>query len=79
MKIKYRSHKYDINRPGPDRDTNILNMKSVSVRWTLDVLSNTQATFKAQFIKMLRNIEDELKKDLYWCSHANFGQVLLTS
>ena len=31
MKMKSRSHKYDINRPSPDMRTNIANIKSVSV------------------------------------------------
>ena len=45
-------------------ETNILNMKRVSVkqwRW-LYVLSNTEATFEAQFMKKLSNTNAELKK-----------------
>ena len=33
-----------------DMDTNIVNIKSVSI-WCLYVLSNTLATFEAQFMK----------------------------
>ena len=37
-----RSHRYYINRPiGLDMDTNIINIRSVSVWWCLYVLSNT--------------------------------------
>ena len=31
LKMKNRSHRYDINRPSPRMDTNILNIKCVSV------------------------------------------------
>ena len=31
MKKKNRSHRHDINRPSIDMDTNIVNIKSVSV------------------------------------------------
>ena len=42
-------------------DTNMANT-SVSVWWCLYVLSNTQATFEAQFIRKLSNTEAELKR-----------------
>ena len=45
-------------------DTNIINIKSVSVWWCFYVLSNTSATFEAQFMKKLSNTEAELKKAL---------------
>ena len=44
--------------------TNIVNIKSVSVWWCLYVLSNTSATFEAQFIKKLSNAEAELEKSV---------------
>ena len=40
-------------------DTNTANIKSVSLSWY-----NTQATFKAKFMKKLSNIEAELKKSV---------------
>ena len=45
-------------------DTNIANIKSVSVGWCLYVLSNTKATFEAQFMKKLSNTEVELEKSV---------------
>ena len=43
-------------------DTNIVNIKSVLVSLCFHVLSNTLATFGAQFMKKLSNTEAELKK-----------------
>ena len=43
---------------------NILNIKCVSVSWWLYVLSNTLATFEAQFMKKSNNTESELKKSV---------------
>ena len=62
-KMSNRSHIYDINRPRP-MDTNIVNIKSASVWWCLYVLSNTKATFEAQFRKKLSSVEAELKKSV---------------
>ena len=45
-------------------DTNIVNMKNVSVWWCLYVLSNTKATFEAQFTKKFSNTKAELKKSV---------------
>ena len=42
-------------------DTNIRNIKRVSVFLWLHVLGNTQTTFEAQFMKKLSNTEAELK------------------
>ena len=42
-------------------DTNVVNIKSVLVSF-FHVLSNTLATFGAQFMKKLSNTEAELKK-----------------
>ena len=61
--ISHISHIYDINRPRP-MDTNIVNIKSASVWWCLYVLSNTKATFEAQFRKKLSSVEAELKKSV---------------
>ena len=43
MNIKSRSHRYSKNRPKRhgDMETNIVNIKIVSVRWCFYVLSNT--------------------------------------
>ena len=43
-------------------DTNIVNIKRASV--CLYVVSNTEATYEAQFMKKLSNTEAELKKEL---------------
>ena len=40
---------------------NILNIKYVSVKWWLYVLSNTLATFEIQFMRKLSNAEVDLK------------------
>ena len=45
-------------------DTNILNLKRVSVRWWLYVLSNTFATLEAKSMKKFSNTEAELKKSV---------------
>ena len=45
-------------------DTNILNVKRVSVRWWLYVLSNTFATLEAKSMKKFSNTEAELKKSV---------------
>ena len=45
-------------------ETNILNIKYVSVCGWLYILSNTYATFEAKFIKKLSSTEAELKKGL---------------
>ena len=55
---------------------NIVNKRSVSVRWCLYVLSNTQATFAAQFIKKLSNTETELKKSFAYKKRACISKSL---
>ena len=45
-------------------DTNILNLKRVSVRWWLYVLSNTFATLEAKSMKKFSITEAELKKSV---------------
>ena len=45
-------------------DTNIRNIKCVSVFLWLHLLSNTQTTFEAQFMKKLSDTEAELKKSV---------------
>ena len=45
-----------------EMDKNVVNIKYVSAWWCLYVLSNTEATFEAQFMKKLSNTEAELKK-----------------
>ena len=61
MEMKNRSHRYE---PVLDIGTNKVNIKGVSAWWCLYVLSNTQATFEAQFMKKLSNTEAELKKSV---------------
>ena len=47
IKMKNRSHRYNINRPKPrDMDTNVVNIRTVSLWWCLYVLSNTEAELK---------------------------------
>ena len=55
MKVKNRSHRYDTKRLGLYIDTNMVNIKSVSVWWLLYVLSN---------MKKVSNTETDLKKSL---------------
>ena len=64
IKMKNSSHRYDIIYLGLDIDTNIVNIKSVSSRWWLYILSNNYATIEAQFMKKFSNTEAELKKSV---------------
>ena len=64
LEMKNRSHRYDIIDLRLDIDTHILNTNCILVSCWLYVLSNTQATFEAQFMKKLSNTEAELKKAL---------------
>ena len=45
-------------------DTNVLNIKSASVRLSLYILNNTQATFEVQFMRKLMNSEARLEKSV---------------
>ena len=45
-------------------DTNIVNIKRVSVWWCLYVLSKIWATSEAQFMKKLNNTEGKVKKSV---------------
>ena len=47
-----------------DMDTNVVNIKTVSLRWCLYVLGNSRATYEAKFMKKLSNTEAELKKTI---------------
>ena len=58
MKMKNRSHRYNIKRL-----TNIVNIKIASV-WTMFICTKQHLTFEGQFMKKLRNTEVELKKEL---------------
>ena len=62
MKMKSRSHRYDINRPTSRYGHNIVNIKNVLVGWSWYVSTNTLATLEAQFMKVLSKTEAELKK-----------------
>ena len=50
MKVKNRSHRYDTKRLCLYIDTNMVNIKSVSVWWLLYVLSNTEADLKKSLL-----------------------------
>ena len=43
-------------------DTDLANIRRLSVTWCLYVLSNTEATFEAQFVNKVSNTETRLKK-----------------
>ena len=45
-------------------DTNVVNIKTVSLRWCLYVLGNSRATYEAKFMKKLSNTKAELKKTI---------------
>ena len=59
--------------------TNIVNIKSVSVWWCLNVLSNTQATFEAQLMKKLSITDAELKKKHYLLKRKHVPLTMLRS
>ena len=59
MKMKDKSHRHDINSLWSRHKVNI---RIISVWWCLYVLSNTQATFEAQFMRKLSNAEADLKR-----------------
>ena len=62
LKMKNRSHRYDLNRPKlRQRHKYSKYEKSLSMIM-LYVLTNTQATFETQFMKKLSNTKTELKK-----------------
>ena len=60
-KAKHRSHRDNINRVRPKHGHKLENIKGFSVWWCLYVLSNTHATFEAQFMKKLNNTKAEWK------------------
>ena len=66
--MENRSHRYDINRHKPRHELKytkykmFLSINILSIKWWLYILSNTQATFEAQFMTKRSNAEAELKK-----------------
>ena len=63
MKMKNRSHRYDINRPRPRHGHEYTKHKLLlSILMVICIKKHLQATFEAQFIKELSNTEAELKK-----------------
>ena len=66
--MENRSHRYDINRHKPRHEHKytkykmFLSINILSIKWWLYILSNTQATFEAQFMTKRSNAEAELKK-----------------
>ena len=63
MKIKSRPHRYGINRPRSSHKYTKCK-KCLSMMMRIYVLSNTQATYEAQFMKKLSNTEAELKRSV---------------
>ena len=62
MKMKSRSHRYDINRPMSRHGRQYSKYKKCLTMMVLTCISNTYATFEAQFMKKLNNTEVELEK-----------------
>ena len=59
--MKSRSQRYDIKRPSPRYGQKYTKCKMYLSKMRLYVLSNTKATFEAQFMKKFSNTEAELK------------------
>ena len=59
MKMK-KENKCDINRPRSRRGLKYRKYKNCLRTMILNALSNTQATFEAQFMKKLSNIQAEI-------------------
>ena len=64
LKMKNRLNRYNINRLRSRHGHKYTKYKYVSVKWWLYVLSNTKATFEAQFMKKFSKTKAELKKAL---------------
>ena len=62
MKMKNRSHRYDINRPRSTLGHKYSKYKKC--RSIMMLIHTFEATFEAQFIKKLSNTEAELKKSV---------------
>ena len=67
MKMKNRSHRYDINRARPRHGHKYSKYK---VPQQDDAYSNNQATFEVQFRKKLSNTETGLKKSVAYKKKA---------
>ena len=63
--MKNTSQKYDINRPRSRHGYKYTKYKMCLSIMMVDVLSNTSAIFKAQFMKELSNTKAELQKALF--------------
>ena len=57
----------------------MLNTKCFSVWWCLYVLSNTQASLEALFIKKISKIEADLKKSLAYKKSVYYTSVTSSS
>ena len=75
MKMKNRLHRYNINRPRLDMDTNIVNVKNTLLWWYLYVLSNTYAVFEAQLMKSLNNIGAGWKESFAYKTNVYYNSV----
>ena len=62
-KMENRSNRYDMDT---NMDTNLVNVKSVSVWSCLYVLSNTWGTFEAEFMKKLTHFMPLISFDTPW-------------
>ena len=64
LKMKNRSHRYDINRPRPRHGQRYTKYKMYLSIMMVICIKQHQATFEAQFMKRLSNTEAELKKSV---------------
>ena len=62
LKMKTRSHRYDLNRPKLRQRHKYSKYEKCVSMIMLYVLNNTSATFETQFMKKLSNTKTELKK-----------------
>ena len=61
--MRNRSHRYDTSRPRP-RHRHKYTKYNMCLSTMMNVLSNTETTFGAQFMKKLSNTEVKFKKSL---------------
>ena len=77
MKMKIRSHKYDINRPRSIHWHKCSKQKSVTVSECLYVLSNNSATFEVQFMRKLSNTAFSEQNKSIWRFSFPWNRFLL--
>ena len=64
VKIKNRSHRYDINRPKSRQGHKFSIYNKCLTMILLTCIKQRQTTFEAQFMKKFSNTEAELKKSM---------------